>query len=123
MDKILIIDDSQVMRNIHKNALRENNISEDRFLEACDGSEALDLLDKNEVGLVVVDWNMPALNGLEFVKKVRAVEKYSSLPIIMVTSEAGRMNVMQAVQAGVTNYVVKPITGQNLWEKFKDHLN
>ena len=123
MSKILIIDDSLVMRNIHKNALKENNISGDRLLEACDGSEALELLQHNEVSLIVVDWNMPALNGLEFVKRVRGVEKYATLPIIMVTSEAGRMNVMQAVQAGVTNYVVKPITGQDLWNKFKDHIN
>lgn len=122
MNKILIIDDSKVMRNIHKNTLKEHDIDESRFLEAGDGAQALNLLMNNEVDLIILDWNMPKLDGMEFVTQVRSDTKFTKVPIIMVTSEAARENVMQAVKAGVTNYVVKPITGERLWQKFKDHL-
>jgi len=123
MNKILIIDDSKVMRNIHKNTLKEHDIDETRFLEAENGAQALNLLMNNEVDFIIIDWNMPQMDGMQFVTKIRADAKYEKVPIIMVTSEAARENVMQAVKAGVTNYVVKPITGERLWQKFKDYIN
>lgn len=122
MAKILIVDDSMIMRNIHKNAMKEHGIDEDRFIESGDGEEALALLIRNDVDIIILDWNMPKLDGLEFVTKVRAIEKYKDTPIIMVTSEAARENVLIAIKAGVTNYVVKPITGEKLWAKFEEYL-
>jgi two-component system, chemotaxis family, chemotaxis protein CheY len=120
--KILVIDDSLVMRNIHKNALKDHGFGEDTIVECDNGMIALDLLMKNEVELIVVDWNMPMLDGLQFVQTVRSDPKYKELPIIMVTSEAAKTNVMEAIKAGVTNYVVKPITGDKLWAKFQPYL-
>ena len=120
--KILIIDDSQVMRNIHKNVLAENKIDPGRFLEADNGDAALNLALENEVALFLVDWNMPGLNGLEFVKAIRAMDQYQTTPIVMITSEAAKYHVLEAVEAGVTDYVVKPIQGSVLWKKLMSYL-
>jgi two-component system chemotaxis response regulator CheY len=91
-------------------------------IEACDGAQAFAMLKSNDVDLIVVDWNMPLLDGLSFVKLVRGEPACAKLPIIMVTSEAARENVMEAVKAGVNNYVVKPITGDKLWAKIAPHM-
>lgn len=120
---ILIVDDSGVMRRIHKNTMMENGVAEQFLLEAADGQEALKLAGENTVTLFVVDWNMPKMDGLSFVKKLRASEKYKSTPIIMVTSEAAKYNVIQAISSGVTDYVVKPIKGTILWDKIAAYLN
>jgi two-component system, chemotaxis family, chemotaxis protein CheY len=120
--KILIIDDSQVMRNIHKNALREHGVPEESFFEADNGDSALGIASKDQIDLFLVDWNMPGLNGLEFIKAIRQVDKYKETPVIMVTSEAAKYNVVEAIEAGVTNYVVKPISGNVLWEKIEKFI-
>ena len=120
--KILIVDDSQVMRNIHKNLLAENKIDPDRFLEADNGDAALNMALENEIALFLVDWNMPGLNGLEFVKAIRAMNQYQTTPVVMITSEAARYHVLEAVEAGVTDYVVKPIQGHVLWKKLMSYL-
>ncbi|MBF9017393.1 MULTISPECIES: response regulator [unclassified Oceanispirochaeta] len=120
--KILIIDDSGVMRRIHKNTLIENKIPEEALIEAADGQEALQLASKNDITLFLVDWNMPKLDGLEFVERLRNTERYKTTPIIMVTSEAAKYNVIQAITAGVTDYVVKPIQGSILWDKVSNYI-
>jgi two-component system chemotaxis response regulator CheY len=120
--KILIIDDSQVMRNIHRNVLTENKIDPERFLEAESGTKAVNLAVKNDVALFLVDWNIPGLNGLEFVKAIRAMDKYEKTPIVMITSEAAKYHVLEAVEAGVTDYIVKPIQGHLLWKKLSAYL-
>jgi two-component system, chemotaxis family, chemotaxis protein CheY len=120
--KILIIDDSGVMRRIHKNTLIENKIPEESLIEAADGQEALQLASQNDITLFLVDWNMPKLDGLEFVERLRNTERYKTTPIIMVTSEAAKYNVIQAITAGVTDYVVKPIQGSILWDKISNYL-
>jgi two-component system chemotaxis response regulator CheY len=120
--KILIVDDSEVMRRIHKNTLKEQMISEQSMLEASDGSQALQIAIAEQIDLFLVDWNMPKLNGLDFVKKLRAMGSYSDTPIIMITSEAAKYNVIEAINAGVTNYVVKPIRGNVLWEKISPYI-
>lgn len=120
--KILIVDDSQVMRNIHKNALRDHGLKDESFYEADNGDSALGLASANHIDLFLVDWNMPGLNGLEFIKAIRTVDKYKETPVIMVTSEAAKYNVMEAIEAGVTNYVVKPISGSVLWEKVEKFI-
>jgi len=75
------------------------------------------LLEKNEIHLVLLDWNMPELSGLDFLKKIRAVEKYKHLPVIMVTSEAARYNVIEALKNGATDYIIKPVNEKNFREK------
>ena len=87
------------------------------ILEAEDGQRALELAQINHVDLFLVDWNMPKLDGLELVKTLRLMDEYSETPIIMITSEAARYNVVEAIQAGVTNYIVKPIKGVLIWDK------
>lgn len=120
--KILVIEDSGVMRRIHRNTLLENHINEDDIIDAKDGSEALEIADQQKIDLFLVDWNMPKLNGLTLVKYLRSMEKYRETPVIMITSEAAKYNVMEAIEAGVTNYIVKPVRGDTLWEKIKKYF-
>jgi len=120
--KFLIIDDSLVIRNIHKNVLKENKFSDEDLLEADNGATALEIAEKEEIGLFLVDWNMPGINGLEFIKKIRGMSKYAQTPIIMVTSEAAKYNVMEAIDAGATNYIVKPVHGDVLWKKIEKYV-
>ncbi|MBN2532420.1 MAG: response regulator [Spirochaetales bacterium] len=111
-----------VMRNIHKNILLENKIPEESFLEAQDGTTALMFARKEPIDIFLVDWNMPGLDGLELLKTLRGMEQYSSTPIIMITSEAAKYNVMEAIEAGVTDYIVKPIKDRVLWEKISKYF-
>ncbi len=120
--KILIVDDSQTMRNIHKNTLMEHSIGKDCMLEADNGDAALVLAKDEEISLFFIDWNMPGLNGLELVKEIRGMDNYAETPIIMITSEAAKYNVIEAIDAGVTNYIVKPIQGNILWEKISKYI-
>jgi len=120
--KILIIDDSMVMRNIHKNILLDNQISEESFLEARDGTSALSIAKREPVDIFLVDWNMPGLDGLELLKALRAMDRYTATPIIMITSEAAKYNVMEAIEAGVSDYIVKPIKDRVLWEKISKYF-
>ena len=120
--KILIVDDSAVMRRIHRNVLIENKIPEEDLIEAEDGEKALNIAKQEEIGMFLVDWNMPKLDGFEFIKKIRSMEKYIKTPVIMITSEAAKYMVVEAVKAGVTNYIVKPIKGNLLWEKISKYL-
>lgn len=120
--KVLIIDDSMVMRNIHKNALKAMGIKEEEMFEAEDGQRALDIAKSQKIDLFLVDWNMPKLDGLELLKRLRTNLDYSSTPIIMITSEAAKYNVMEAIEAGVTNYIVKPVTEKTFIEKIKKYI-
>ena len=114
--KILIADDFPTMRRIVKTLLRQNGYS--NFIEAEDGEEAYSMLQKtSDVEFIVSDWNMPKMTGLEFLKTVRNDSKFKHLPFLMVTAEAEKENIIEAVKAGVSNYVVKPFTGQTLKEK------
>lgn len=120
--QVLIVDDAMIMRNIHRNILLESGIPEGAISEASDGKEALRIAATKSIGLFLVDWNMPELNGLDFVKAIRAMDTYKNVPIIMITSEAAKYNVMEAIEAGVTNYVVKPIKAAVLKEKLSKHM-
>ena len=88
-----------------------------QYLEAADGKRAFQLLETNKVNLVFLDWNMPEMDGMEFLQKVRVMSDYQDLPIVMVTSEAARYNVSEALQAGATDYIVKPINEKTFKEK------
>ena len=117
--KILVVDDSRIMRNIIKNSLKYMNQPDDEYFEASDGVEAFEILENEKIDLVLLDWNMPRLNGLDLVKKLRSTPKYEKLPIIMVTSEAAKYNVIEAVKEGVNDYLVKPVTETGLIAKIK----
>ena len=112
---ILLVDDSKTMRTIQKKML--TNIPNAQFSEASDGVEGLSVIAAapTPFDLLIVDWNMPNMDGLTFVKKVRETDKKSL--IIMATTEAEKSRVLDAVRAGVNNYVVKPFTGESLFEK------
>ena len=116
MKSILVVDDSRIMRNIVKNYFTEQKIP-CQYVEASDGTEALDILTKQPIDLVLLDWNMPKLSGIDFLKKVRAINKYIKLPIIMVTSESAKYNVIEALKLGATDYIIKPINGKLFAEK------
>jgi len=110
------------MRRVHKGILLERGIAESDIIEAEDGKVALEAAKAKPIGLFLVDWNMPNLNGLEFVRTLRAMEAYKTAPIVMITSEAAKYNVVEAVKAGVTSYVIKPIKGDALWEKIEKYF-
>lgn len=116
MKTVLVVDDSRIMRNIVKNYFSEQKIP-CQYLEAENGGAAFDLLMEHPVDLVLLDWNMPELCGIDFLKKVRSIKKYIKLPIIMVTSEAAKYNVIEALKSGATDYIIKPINGRLFAEK------
>ncbi len=112
---IITVDDSSTMRRIIKNTLQK--LGFETILEAGNGLEALEVMSKNKVDMVVTDWNMPEMDGLTFVKAVRAKDEYKDLPILMITTEAAKEDILTALRSGVNNYVVKPFTPETLQEK------
>lgn len=119
--RIITVDDSSTMRRIIKNTLKKIGYSDD-ILEAENGKDALDVLSANNVDVIITDWNMPVMDGLTFVKKIRSDKKYDDTPIIMVTTEAAKEDIILALQSGVNNYVVKPFTPDVLKDKIETVL-
>ena len=115
--KVLVVDDSAVMRQIIKKNLKELGFSD--LSEAEDGAAGLKKAGEEPVDLIVSDWNMPNMTGLEFLKAVRVDDKLKGINFIMVTSEADKEKIMEAVQAGVNQYIVKPFNAMQLEEKIK----
>jgi len=116
--KVLVVDDSSTMRRIIVNTLARLGYKD--IAQGADGVEAWEAMQNNpDIGVVITDWNMPNMNGLELVKKIRAEDKYADIPIIMVTTEGGKAEVITALKAGVNNYIVKPFTPQVLKEKLQ----
>ncbi len=115
--KILIVDDFSTMRRIIKNLLRDLGFTNTQ--EADDGQTALPMLKSGDFDFLVTDWNMPGMSGIELLREVRADERLSSLPVLMVTAEAKRDQIVEAAQSGVNGYVVKPFTAQALKEKIE----
>ncbi|WP_031483839.1 chemotaxis response regulator CheY [Maridesulfovibrio frigidus] len=114
--KVLVVDDFATMRRIIKNILRQIGFT--NIVEADDGTTAWELLNKDDsIEFIVSDWNMPQMTGIEFLRKVRASEEFSDLPFLMVTAEAQQENIIEAVQAKVSNYIVKPFTPDTLGQK------
>ena len=113
--KILIVDDFATMRKILRNILKELGYTD--LLEAEDGQAALEILRREKVDLVISDWNMPNMDGLSLLKAIRSDEALKDTPVLMVTAEAQKQNVLEAVKAGVNNYVVKPFTPEVIQEK------
>jgi two-component system chemotaxis response regulator CheY len=115
--KVLVVDDFSTMRRIVKNILRQ--LGFENILEADDGMSALDVLRSQSVDFIISDWNMPRLSGIELLKAVRTSEEWKDLPFLMVTAEGQKENVIEAVKAKVSNYIVKPFTPETLSEKIK----
>ncbi|MFH2060607.1 MAG: response regulator [Pseudomonadota bacterium] len=113
--KVLIVDDFATMRRILKNILKQLGFK--NLVEADDGTTAWEILEGQKIDLIISDWNMPKMTGLELLKKVRASDNYKTTPFLMVTAEAQKQNVIEAVQAGVSNYVVKPFTAEAISDK------
>ena len=113
---IMLVDDSRIMRTTIKGVFSGLKI-DCIYVEASDGMEALALLDMFPIDLILLDWNMPKLSGIDFLKQVRAMEKYKTLPIIMVTSETAKFNVIEALKNGVSDYITKPINADLFREK------
>lgn len=115
--KILIVDDFSTMRRIIKNLLRDLGYT--NTSEADDGKTALPMLQAGSFDFLVTDWNMPGMTGIDLLKAVRADQKLIELPVLMVTAEAKRDQIVEAAQAGVNGYVVKPFTAAALKEKIE----
>lgn len=115
--KILIVDGFSTMRRIIKNLLRDLGFT--NTVEADDGITAIPILNSGSIDFLVTDWNMPGMTGIDLLRHVRADEKLRSLPVLMVTAEAKREQIIEAAQAGVNGYVVKPFTALALKEKIE----
>lgn len=115
--RVLVADDSSTMRKIILRSLAAVGVPE--ATEAADGTEAVSLFKPGEFDLVLTDWNMPGKSGLEVIQEIRAQD--AKVPIIMVTTEAEKTRVVQAIQAGVSDYLVKPFTADTLREKLEKH--
>lgn len=113
--KILVVDDFATMRKVIRNLLKQSGYED--IVEAEDGVVALRVLKSQKIDLVISDWNMPNMTGLELLKAVRADGDLGKIPFLMVTAEALQDNVVEAVKAGVSNYIVKPFTAEVLNEK------
>jgi two-component system chemotaxis response regulator CheY len=113
--KILIVDDFSTMRRIIKNLLRDLGFTNTQ--EADDGLTALPMLQNGDFEFLVTDWNMPGMQGIELLKEVRSDEKLKGMPVLMVTAEQKREQIVEAAQAGVNGYIVKPFTAATLKEK------
>lgn len=112
---VLVVDDAATMRRIVRSLLRELGLKNVR--EAEDGQMALEDLKRQKADLVVSDWSMPKMNGIELLRAIRQDEVLKDTPVLMVTAEAKKESIMEAVQAGVNNYIVKPFNAKTLEEK------
>ena len=114
---VLIVDDSAAIRKILQRVLKQAEIPIGTVYEAGDGVEALEALKKQTIGLILSDINMPNMDGLEFLTKVRAEQAWQSLPIVMVSTEGTHAKVLEAVERGASGYVRKPFTAEQIKEK------
>lgn len=116
--KIMLVDDSRTMRTIQARILTELGYTD--LVEACDGQDALSKLGAALPDLILLDWNMPNMDGLTFLKALRSSGR--TMPVLMVTTEAEKTRVVEAIKAGVTNYVVKPFTPESLGARINETL-
>jgi two-component system chemotaxis response regulator CheY len=113
--KIIVVDDFSTMRRIIKNLLKDLGFT--NIQEADDGSTALPMLQQGDFDFVITDWNMPGMQGIDLLRAIRADDKLKHLPVLMVTAEAKKEQIVAAAQAGVNGYVIKPFTAGTLKEK------
>lgn len=113
--RVLIVDDFATMRRIVRNILRQIGLQ--NVVEADDGTTAWDVINREKIDFIVSDWNMPKMTGIELLRKVRGSEQYADIPFLMVTAEAQQENIIEAAQAKVSNYIVKPFTADTMKQK------
>ena len=113
--RIMLVEDSKTMRNIQKNVLAK--LGYDDVVEACDGQDALSKVDAFNPDLLLVDWNMPNMDGLELLGQLKSNPQWKDIPVIMITTEGGQAKVMEAVQLGAAGYVRKPFTADQIKDK------
>jgi two-component system, chemotaxis family, chemotaxis protein CheY len=118
--RFLVVDDSSTMRRIIINTL--NKLGHQDIVEASNGREGLDRLASGAVDVIITDWNMPEMSGIEFVRTVRSQEKLSKIPVLMVTTNAAKNDIVDALRAGVTSYMVKPFSPDVMKEKIEGLL-
>ncbi len=118
--KILAVDDSPTMRRIIINTLKRAGYGD--VVEACDGKDALAKMKVESVDMVITDWNMPEMDGLTLVSTLRAMDEYKGLPILMITTRSVKEDIVEALKAGVNNYIVKPFTPDTLKQKIEQVL-
>jgi len=118
--KVLVVDDSSTMRRIVKGVFKGLGFT--NILEAEDGSGALEKLRKEKIDLILADWSMPKMTGLDLLKTVRSDNNLKNIPFIMVTAEGQKKDILEATRAGVSNYIVKPFTPETLSETIKRTL-
>ncbi|MEE8370109.1 MAG: response regulator [Dehalococcoidia bacterium] len=119
MKTCLVVDDSKVVRSVARRILEEIEFT---VSEAEDGQKAMNACEQEMPDVILLDWNMPVMNGLEFLKQVKADPEFADILVLMVTTEAEKANVIQAIKAGAKNYVVKPFTAQTLKAKIEQTL-
>ena len=116
--RVLVVDDMQAMRKVVVKIL--NDLSINNIISACDGNEALSLLDSLPFDLIISDWNMPNVNGLELLKAVRADERFKHIPFMMLTAESQKEYLLEAIKAKVTSYLSKPFTPETFKKKLEE---
>jgi two-component system chemotaxis response regulator CheY len=120
--KVLIVDDFATMRKIVRNVLKQIGFA--NMVEADNGKNALKILKKENIDLILCDWNMPEMPGIDLLKAIKSDDELKNIPFVMVTAEAQKDNILEAVKAGVSSYIVKPFTAETVSEKlniiFKD---
>jgi two-component system chemotaxis response regulator CheY len=114
---VLIVDDSAAIRKILQRVLTQTDVAINRVLEAGDGREALELLKKEKINLVLTDINMPNMDGLQFLTEIRANDEWKNLPVLIITTEGSQAKVMEAAHLGASGYVRKPFTAEQIKEK------
>jgi len=119
--KVLVVDDSAIMRKVIISALNAMNIDSDNVSQAEDGLQAVKAASENQFDIILMDWNMPNMLGIDAVKTIR--EQGNKTPILMVTTEGEKSNVVKAIQAGANNYLVKPFNAEDLRERITSMVN
>ncbi len=123
MSKVLLVDDSAVMRKIIQRNIKETGLIVDEFVEAGDGNQALDKVNADgDLDLILLDWNMPNMSGIEFVKTLRSLNLAKRIPVVMVTTEGSEAKVSEAKDSGADGYLTKPFTADQLRDALGSYL-
>ncbi len=123
MTKVLLVDDSAVMRKIIQRNIKETGLVVDEFVEAGDGNQALDKVNADgDLDLILLDWNMPNMSGIEFVKTLRSLNLSKRIPVVMVTTEGSDAKVSEAKESGADGYLTKPFTKDRLRDTLGEYL-
>ena len=116
--KVMLVDDSNTMRRIQRNTVEQAGFAD--IVEAVDGKDAFEKLSANMADVVLLDWNMPNMDGITFLKTIRGIERFNSVKVIMCTSESEKAKILEAIKSGANSYIVKPFTPEVLVAKLKE---